>query len=151
VLEVDLVVIAIESPLKIGIYRDGTISHSLEFTGQTSEVLPVEFKKLTKEYKIRTILFANGPGSFMAIKVNYIFLKTLATVLDIELFGVDAFFFNSNRPIKAVGGNCFVKRDGKIEIERVEEFVKSEYRLPETFDPALYSKDVEPLYILPAV
>jgi tRNA A37 threonylcarbamoyladenosine modification protein TsaB len=151
VLKVDLVVIAIESPLLIGVYVDEAIFQTIEVDGQTSEVLPIQFEKLMREYHINRVLFANGPGSFMAIKISYIFLKTLATTTGIELFGADGFYFNGNRPIKAMNSMCFVKSGEDIKIERVEDFEKSSFQLPERFRVEEYSKDIEPLYILPAI
>jgi tRNA threonylcarbamoyladenosine biosynthesis protein TsaB len=151
VLKVDLVVVAIESPLLIGIYENGDLIEKIEVEGQTSENLPVHFEKILEKYRVERVLFANGPGSFMAIKINYIFLKTLSTVLGIELFGIDAFFFNGNHPIKAIGGMCFVKTENVINLEKIENFMKMPFYLPEKFDISLYSKDIEPLYILPAI
>ncbi|EJF06307.1 hypothetical protein ThvES_00016180 [Thiovulum sp. ES] len=150
-LKVDLVVVAIESPLLIGIYENGDLIEKMEIEGQTSENLPIHFEKILEKYRVERVLFANGPGSFMAIKINYIFLKTLSTVLGIELFGIDAFFFNGNQPIKAIGGMSFVKTENVINLEKVENFTKMPFYLPEKFDISLYSKDIEPLYILPAI
>jgi tRNA A37 threonylcarbamoyladenosine modification protein TsaB len=146
---IDLVIIAIKSPLYIGIYENEELVETLKFEGKTSETLPVEFQKVYKKYKIRRVLFANGPGSFMAIKINYIFLKTISTVSGIELFGVDGFFFNSNTPIEAMNGMVFVKRDDEIVLEKGT--VESSFKLPKRFEVENYSKDIEPLYIIPAI
>jgi len=148
-LSINLVIIAIESPLLIGIYQNHTLIESLSIEGQTSEVLPIEFQKIQDRFKVERVLFANGPGSFMAIKINYVFLKTIASILDVELFSRDAFFFNSDSPIRALKNMYFVKRGEKIFIEKVVEFKKVEFSLPLKFEKEKYSKDIEPLYILP--
>lgn len=148
---IDVVVIAVESPLIIGLYRDNTLFETISVDGQTSETLPIEFKKILESYIVKRVLFANGPGSFMAIKISYIFLKTLSLTKNIELFGVDAFYFNSNSPIRAINSMYFVKRDQEIKIEKVDNFKPSSFTLPEIFEVDKYSKDIEPLYILPAI
>jgi hypothetical protein len=109
----------------------------------------VQFEKIIKQYTIKNVLFANGPGSFMAIKITYIFLKTLSTVLDFQLFSQDAFFFNKNKPIKAINGNFFIKNNNKIEMVKLNQSNSMEFFLPEVFEQEKYSQDIEPLYILP--
>jgi tRNA A37 threonylcarbamoyladenosine modification protein TsaB len=148
-LEVDIVVIAINSPLIIGIYQDKKLVEKISVEGKTSQLLPVQFKKIIKQYTIKNVLFANGPGSFMAIKITYIFLKSLSTVLDFQLFSQDAFFFNKNKPIKAINGNFFIKNNNKIEMVKLNQNHSMEFFLPEVFEQEKYSKDIEPLYILP--
>jgi len=87
----------------------------------------------------------------MAIKITYIFLRTLSITRDIELFASDGFNFNSNKPIKAMRKIYFIKKDDKIETEFFEEEQISEFILPKTIELANFTKDIEPLYILPAV
>ena len=146
---IDLVIVAIESPLLIGIYQKNILIEVISAEGQTSEVLPIAFQKIQSKFIIKRVLFANGPGSFMAIKINYVFLRTVASVLNIELFSRDAFFFNSNTPVKALNNMFFVKRDKKIYIERISDFINVDFSLPNKFEVDRYSKKIEPLYILP--
>lgn len=87
----------------------------------------------------------------MAIKIGYIFLRTLAITKDIELFACDGFSFNENSPIKALRKSYFVKKDGKIETQFFEDEPKSKFTLPKTIELRNFTKDIEPLYILPAV
>ena len=150
-LEIDLVIIAIETPLLIGVYENNNLIENISIDGHTSEVLPIEFQKIMNRFHIKRVLFANGPGSFMAIKINYVFLKTIASVLSIKLFSVDAFFFNSNSPIKALNNMVFFKKDQKISIEKIEKFSKKDFILPKKFEVEKYSLNIEPLYILPFV
>jgi tRNA A37 threonylcarbamoyladenosine modification protein TsaB len=147
--EVDIVVIAINSPLIIGIYQDKKLVEKISVEGKTSQLLPVQFEKIIKQYTIKNVLFANGPGSFMAIKITYIFLKSLSTVLNFQLFSQDAFFFNKNKPIKAINGNFFIKNNNKIEMVKLNQSNSMEFFLPEVFEQEKYSQDIEPLYILP--
>jgi tRNA A37 threonylcarbamoyladenosine modification protein TsaB len=101
--EVDVLLIALTSPIKIGIYEDGNLVKTIENTGKSSDILPSIYKEIFEQYKVRNLLYANGPGSFMAIKVAYIFLKSLSILKNIPLFATDAFYFNNNQPIKAIG------------------------------------------------
>ena len=149
---VDVIVIAIDSPLQIGIYRENRLIETISKEGKTSDILPLLFQEILKQYTIGKMVYANGPGSFMAIKVGYIFLKTISIVKNIPLFGVDGFYFNSNTPIRATNSLYFVKRDnGDIEMDRLENFTPTPFELPQHFEIERYSKNVEPIYILPVI
>ena len=87
----------------------------------------------------------------MAIKITYIFLRTLGITKNIELFASDGFNFNDNKPIKAMRKMYFVKKDDKITTEFFENELVSEFILPKTIKIENFTKDIEPLYILPAV
>jgi len=87
----------------------------------------------------------------MAIKITYIFLRTLNITKDIELFASDGFNFNNNQPIKAMKKMYFLKKDGKINTQFFENEPRSEFNLPQTIKIENFSRDIEPLYILPAV
>lgn len=97
------------------------------------------------------LFFARGPGSFMAIKVSYILLRTLSITKDIELFATDGFYFNENRPIKAMGKLYFVKEGDKIKTKVFNDIEAVEFDLPRLLHVEDFTKEVEPLYILPAV
>ncbi len=87
----------------------------------------------------------------MAIKITYIFLRTLSITKNIELFGCDGFNFNAKSPIKAMGKMYFIKKDDKISTEFFDEEPISEFVLPKNIKLENFTKDIEPLYILPAV
>jgi hypothetical protein len=146
---VDIIVISISSPLKIGIYKDELLYKTLEFSGMTSDVLPEVFNKLLKEFEIKSVIYSNGPGSYMSIKLCYIFLKTLNITKNIDIFSVDGFYFNNNMPIKAIGNSFFVKEDGKISIKNSMEV--GEFTLPNKLKFEDFNKKIEPIYILEAV
>jgi hypothetical protein len=134
------------SPLKIGIYENNKLIKEYETQEQTSEALPSIFMDILDSFTCRRVFFARGPGSFMAIKITYIFLRTLSITRDIELFASDGFNFNSNKPIKAMRKIYFVKKDDKIETEFFEEEQTSEFVLPKTIELEKFTKDIEPLY-----
>ena len=109
------------------------------------------FKEILEIFTCKRVYFARGPGSFMAIKITYIFLRTLSITKNIELFATDGFYFNDNKPIKAMRKMYFIKEDDKIITKIFEEEQNSEFVLPEDLKIENFSKDIEPLYILPAV
>jgi tRNA A37 threonylcarbamoyladenosine modification protein TsaB len=147
---VDVVVVGVETPLLVGIYKDLKLIKTITNTKKTSQILPSIFQDIMKNYELNSLIYANGPGSFMAIKVVYIFLKTISIVKNIDLFGIDAFYFNNNSPIKSIGKNFFFKENDKIIIKPSKE-QETKYFLPQELNIKDFTKDAKPLYILPAV
>ena len=148
---VEVAVLSITAPLKIGIYEAGRLVAMLESMGKSSDELPRLFSRVLKEYNVIGIFYAKGPGSFMAIKIAYVFLKTLSVAKGIPLFASDAFVFNGGAPIKSIGKNYFVKTERGIEITRLDEVPSCEFNLPQVLDRKLFSEDAKPMYVVPAV
>ncbi len=147
-----VLVISIANPILIGIYENDNLIKTISQDGKTSDVLPMVFDEILKEYNIEEILYVNGPGSFMAIKVAYIFLKTLSIVNDISLKASDGFSFNNNSPIKALAKKYFLKnKDGKIDIDFLEDKELKDFKLPQVLDIKIFNEDSLPNYNLPAV
>lgn len=135
----------------MGIYENNQLIHAYETTDQTSEALPLLFEGILKEYQPIRLFFARGPGSFMAIKITYIFLKTLSIVLGIPLLASDGFAFNEGRAIRAMRNLYFIKEEQAITTVRLEEPVEQHFTLPKRLKEDLFSDEIEPLYMLPAV
>jgi len=146
---VDIVAITISSPLKIGIYENKKLIKVIEKEGKTSDILPEIMDEILKNYEINHIIYTKGPGSFMAIKLSFIFFKTLEIAKNIKLLAADGFEFNNNSPIKAVGNSFFVKKEGIISLKR--NLKEGEFYLPKRLDLSKYSEDVSPLYVLSPV
>jgi hypothetical protein len=146
---VDVIAIVISKPLKVGIYKDNKLIETIEKEGFTSDILPIIFDEILKKYKINSIIYSKGPGSFMAIKLAFIFFKTLQIVKNIEFLAADGFYFNKNKPIKAVGKSYFVKKEGIITIKK--NLKEGDFFLPEILNKNDFSKDTSPLYVLNAV
>jgi hypothetical protein len=138
--------------LRIGIYHDKQLLKQYQNRGKTSDLLPKLFDEILQNYYINNLYYAKGPGSFMAIKVTYVFLRTLSVTQNIPLFATEGFTFNDNQPIKATGALYFLKKDGKILTKKIDApNPQSDFILPQTLEPTLFTDDVEPLYVLPAV
>jgi tRNA A37 threonylcarbamoyladenosine modification protein TsaB len=152
--EVEVLVIALATSSHMGVYEEGVLIDRLQGSGKTSHELPLQFAALRQKYAIKTLIYVNGPGSFMSIKVAYIFLKSYAVAQGIALKGVDAYHFNAGSPIKAVGNKYFVKTDNGIVIRNLE---KSEilsikdFSLPNGITHLVFSPTSEPIYSIPAV
>ena len=146
---VDIVAVVISKPMLLGVYKDGCLVDIIKKEGMTSDILPEIFDNLLKKYEINSVIYSKGPGSFMAIKLAYVFFKTLQITKNIKLLAADGFYFNQNSPIKAVGNSYFVKKEGIITLTKNEK--EGKFTLPEKLNFKDFSEEVEPLYILKAV
>jgi len=147
----DALVVALSSPVLIGVYKDGSLIEEIRDDGMSSDVLAEIFDDLLKRYTFEHLIYAKGPGSFMGIKVTYIFLKTLSIARKIPLLATDAFFFNQNSPIKAVGKLYFVKNSTTIELEPLVSPEIIGFELPKTIELEKFNSDNLPYYGIDAV
>jgi len=148
---VDVLLIALTSPIQIGIYENNQLIETIKSQEKSSDVLPLLYKEILEKYHVEKLLYANGPGSFMAIKVAYIFLKSLSILKKIPLYATDAFSFNENRPIKAIGKLYFVKLSLKISTQKLQTVQDMEFKLPSLLEMKEFSSNTAPLYHIGAV
>jgi len=146
---VDIVAVVVSKPLLIGVYKNKQLIKTIKKEGLTSDVLPEIFDELLKKYNINSIIYTKGPGSFMSIKLSYVFFKTLEIAKNIKLLAVDAFYFNENQPIKANFNSYFVKKEGIISLEK--HLKEGEFSLPQKLNVKDFSEDTAPLYVIKAV
>ncbi|WP_304546500.1 hypothetical protein [Sulfurimonas microaerophilic] len=149
--KVDVVCITLTSPIMIGIYEEQKLIDVIESEEKSSDVLPLIFEEILQKYDLQALFYVNGPGSFMAIKVAYIFLKSLSVLKDIPLYARDAFYFNNNQPIKAIGKLFFVKMQDDIKTEKLETVPVASFQLPDLLEYKDFSKEAAPLYKIAAV
>lgn len=118
----------------------------------TSDVLPTIFDEILKKYDLNRIYYVNTPGSFMAIKVAYVFLRTLCLVKDIELKACSGFEFNENSPIKALGKKYFLNDENGVKVDFLDKnCTMADFKLPDVFENIKFSDETLPIYNLPAV
>lgn len=149
---IEVLVITISKPLLIGIYENKELKEEIKLDELTSEALPILFKNLIKEYDIKSIIYVNTPGSFMSIKIAYIFLKTLCMLKNIEFLAASGFTFNEDSPIKALGKKYFIKTEEGLKVDFLEKGSRIlDFKLPQSIKSLKFSKNSLPIYNLPAV
>lgn len=148
---VDLVFITLSSPIQVGVYEDNLLIESISTNEKSSDVLPNIFNELSSRYEIKKLFYSNGPGSFMAIKIAYIFLKSMSILKNIPLLATDAFYFNKNQPIKAIGKLFFVRIRSEIKTQKLEIAPEASFMLPDVLDYSEFSTTAAPLYGIGAV
>ena len=148
---VDLVFITLSSPIQIGVYKEQKLIDTIVSEEKSSDILPILFSQLSNKYTVEKLFYANGPGSFMAIKIAYIFLKSISILKNIPLFATDAFYFNENQPIKAIGKLFFVKISSEIKTQKLEIAPQSSFKLPDMLDYNEFTNTTAPSYGIGAV
>ena len=149
---IEILCITISNPLLIGIYENKELIKEHKLEGKTSDLLPSLFSKLLEEYDIKTIIYVNSPGSFMAIKVAYVFLKTICITKNIEFRAIDGFEFNENSAIKALGKKYFIKENEEIKVDFLKkDSIIHDFKLPMCIKKYNFNEETLPIYNLPAV
>ncbi len=146
-----LLINSIAVPIQVGIYHADKCIEKHEIEGQTSEVLLRFLEAVLDKHQIKKIIYVNGPGSYMAIKLTYIMLRTIEMVRGIHFDGVSAFELNGDKPIKAMGNLYFTKEKETIMTQKFDDRVKQEFWLPDDLSALCLDKENTPHYILPAV
>lgn len=146
-----IVIIPICSPILVGVYRDGILIETISSDKKTSQILLPIVIELIDKYDISSIIYTRGPGSYMAIKLTYIMLKTIEITRGIKVFGCSAFELNGANPIKAIGNIYFIKEKETIITKKYEQSVDMTFALPQSIQNLNLDKESVPLYILPAV
>ena len=148
--QVEILVVALTTPVLIGIYENGNLIK--KFTSNENEkagdFLITKFDEILKNYEIKSVIYANTPGSFMGIKLSYIILKTLSLTLNFPLFALSGFELNNFSPIRANKNLSFVYKNGEILLEKAEPMPLN---LPQNLSNLNKNSDILPNYIIGAV
>lgn len=149
---IEVLVITISNPLLIGIYENKKLIKEYNLEGKTSDLLPSLFEELLEDFDIKKIIYVNSPGSFMSIKVAYLFLKTICICKNIEFNSCEGFVFNQNSPIKALGKKYFIKDGNDIKVDFLEkDCIIRDFKLPMCIEKYNFNEETLPIYNLPAV
>ncbi len=146
-----LLVNTIASPLQVGVYQNETLHERYIEEGKTSDVLLPLLMKLLQRYPVSRIVYARGPGSYMAIKLTYVTLKSIEVVQGIPCFGCSAFTLNNNQPVKAMGNLYFIKEKETIITKKFDTPVEAAFVLPQSIQDLEIDEESAPAYLLPAV
>ena len=132
-------------------YEDDILIKTFSSDLKTSEILLPLITDTFNEYDISEIIYTRGPGSYMAIKLTYIMLKTIEIMRDIKCVGCSGFALNDNQPIKAIGNLYFIKEKETIMTKKFEQPVSVVFALPQSIQDLEIDEESTPEYILPAV
>jgi tRNA A37 threonylcarbamoyladenosine modification protein TsaB len=146
-----LLVISISSPLLLGVYRNDLLIRTFSSEKKTSDILLPLLRDILSEYDISEIIYTRGPGSYMAIKLTYIMLKTIEILKGIKCVGCSGFALNGGEPIKAIGNLYFIKEKETIMTKKFEQPVNVVFTLPQSIHDLEIDEESTPEYSLPAV
>jgi len=149
--EYTLLILSLSSPLLLGVYRDTTLIEKIESEKKTSEILLSLITEVMDRYPLSRIIYTRGPGSYMAIKLTYIILKTIEIIKKIPFEGCSAFALNGNKPVKAMGNLYFVKEKETIITKKFNQAIPQEFSLPFSLATLSIDEASTPNYVLPAV
>lgn len=150
---VELFLLPVQSPALLGIYGDKNHLHTYHLEGKLAEALPQGIEEILKNFpRVDALYYVRGPGSFTAIKLSYIFFKTLSLTWEIPLWGASCFDLNPAATIKAHGNTYFIYEEGTI-LTRVFPTPPptTHLSLPQRLDSLPFSQEDAPLYVLPAL
>jgi tRNA A37 threonylcarbamoyladenosine modification protein TsaB len=133
------------------VYEDDCLIKTFSSSLKTSEVLLPFIMDILSKYDISEIIYTRGPGSYMAIKLTYIMLKTIEIIKDIRCTGCSGFALNNGQPIKAIGNLYFIKEKETIITKKFEQSVNMLFTLPQSIQDLEIDEESTPEYILPAV
>ena len=146
-----LLILSLSSPLMLGVYRDAALIEKIESKKKTSEALLPLITDVMDRYPLSRMIYTRGPGSYMAIKLTYIILKTIEIIKNIPFEGCSAFALNGNKPVKAMGNLYFVKEKETIITQKFDQAIPQEFSLPSSLETLAIDKASTPNYVLPAV
>jgi len=147
-----LLINPLSSPLQLALYDAEGMRHRVwEVQGYVSDVLTGELERLLQSRRIAKILYVNGPGTYMGIKLCYILLRTLELVRGIPFEGCSAFSLNGAQPLKAMGKLYFVKEKETIMTRKFDEKIPQVFTPPPSLCELEIASDRRPDYRIPAV
>ena len=135
----------------LGVYEEGRLIDTISSDLKTSEILLPLIKECLDKYDISRIIYTRGPGSYMAIKLTYLMLKTIEIVQGIQCVGCSGFTLNGGEPIKAIGNLYFIKEKETIITKKYEQAINVKFTLPQSIQDLELDEESTPEYILPAV
>jgi hypothetical protein len=135
----------------LGVYEEGRLIDTITSDLKASEILLPLIKESLDKYDISRIIYTRGPGSYMAIKLTYIMLKTIEIVQGIQCVGCSGFALNGGEPIKAIGNLYFIKEKETIITKKFEQAINVKFTLPQSIQDLELDEESTPEYILPAV
>jgi len=147
----ELLINPISIPLQVALYDNQKCIKRYKLDGRTSDVLLEKVEEIHSEYNISKIIYVNGPGSYMAIKLTYIMLRTIELISGTPFYGCSAFELNNNNPVRAMGSLYFIKEKETIITQKFDQKIEQEFWVPDNLSAVALAESNKPNYILPAV
>lgn len=145
---VEILVCSLDNPLLVGIYKQNVLIKQFQSQSHTSEALIEIFDEILQNYDIKTIIYANGPGSFMGIKVAFVILKTISIVKNCDFKAISGFELNDFSPIKANKNLSFIYENGEVKLSKIQ---PKNFKLPQNLSNLNFISDTLPNYILSVI
>lgn len=144
--------LTVKSPFTIAVYDSAKHILIEKITcedAKASDVLPSMIGSLLEKYEPILLLYSNGPGNQMSIKISYVCLKTVSIAKNIALKAASSFAFNGYKPIELINKRFFCFENDNIAIKYLPHESDYEMRVPEFIDCDKFSSECEPIYIMP--
>jgi tRNA A37 threonylcarbamoyladenosine modification protein TsaB len=150
----EVLILPLSKPLLIGVYKNKTLIKTLNSNKQTSEILAKLIKDIFKEFvDIKAFYYANGPGSYLSVKLVYIFISSICIIKKIPFYGALGFYFNDNSPIKAIGSKYFFyvtnkSKNFNIVLNHLDNNKLKPFVLPKVLKSDIFTQNAIPQYEL---
>lgn len=140
--------ISLSSPILVGIYENSEKIREFSSEKHASDAIVEILREIRSEFTIKSIIYANGPGSFMGLKVAYVVLKTFCIATNCDFYAVSGFELNGNGAIRANKALSFVKNGDEIKLLKCE---PSKFKLPQNLVSLNKNSDTLPNYVIDAI
>ncbi|ASM39478.1 glycoprotease [Campylobacter sputorum] len=129
----------------VGIYENGNLIDYFKSDKKCGDCLPEILQLALKKFDITHIIYTNGPGSFMGIKLSYIILKTFCIIKGIKFSAISGFDVSNNGVIRANKNMSFILQNGKINMQKIQ---SGGFFLPKKLKDVKIYDDTLPNYII---
>lgn len=151
-LPVTVLLISASRPMRLAVYdRAGAKLESFESDAPATESFYPLFKAIDEQYAIEKLAYARGPGSFMGLKLGYVFMQTLALARNLPFAAASSFALSGGAPVHAHGKRWFVPQGNEVSVQTFDPAPENRLLPPDRLDLSLFDTNTEPDYLMPAV
>lgn len=150
--KVSVLLISATRPMRLAVYDEtGARIESHESDAPATESLYPLFKSIDDRYEITRLAYAKGPGSFMGLKLGYVFLQSFALARKLPFTAASSFALSGGNPVHAHGKRWFTQRGDQVGVQTFEVAPEASLLPPERIDFSVFEPACEPEYLMPAV
>ena len=107
--------------------------------------------EIDARYCVTKVAYIRGPGSFMGLKLGFVFMRSFALARGIDFTAADSFALTADRPVFSHKNRYFVKENGVISVQRFDQPQPNFLIPPLALDTTIFNADTLPQYILGAI